>query len=55
MLPLPHAGILLRDFVNQIHVAVGAVVKSRTVFGSAFRAEHDRNGIPHAIRFVSAR
>ena len=40
--------------MNQIYVAVRAVGKSRTVFGSAFGAEHDQNHIPHAIPAVSA-
>jgi len=53
-LPLPHLGILFRNFVNQIYVAVKAAGKSRTVFGSALGAEHDQNHIPHAIPVVSA-
>ena len=40
--------------MNQIYVAVRAAGKSRTVFGSAFGAEHDQNHIPHAIPAVSA-
>jgi len=54
MLPLPHTGILFRNFVNQIYVAVRAAGKSRAVFDSAFGAEHDQNHIPHAIPAVSA-
>ena len=53
-LPLPHASILFRNFVNQIYVTVRAAGKSRTVFGSALGAEHDQNHILHTIPSVSA-
>jgi hypothetical protein len=44
---------LFRNFLNQIYVAVRTAGKSRTVFGSAFGAEHNQNHIPHAIPSVS--
>jgi hypothetical protein len=52
---LRHTGILCRNFVDQIYVAVGAASKSSTVFGAAFGAEHDQDHITQAIAAVSAR
>src|SRR5664279_3390666 len=38
-----------RNFINQFYVTVKAAGKSRTVFGSAFWAEHERNRTPDAL------
>jgi len=47
------SGALVRNFVNQFYVTGRAAGKSRTVFSSAFGAEHAHNGIPQVISTVT--
>lgn len=49
-LRLPHTSVLSRNFINQFHVTVRAPGKSRTVFGSAFGAKHERNRTTDALQ-----